>query len=149
MEDSKKDFDCTVFIGNLPWIVNEEEVRAHFATCGKILNVRLIRDKERFIGKGIGYVQYATKEEMRKAVETKNKSIFKGRELRVKKAVEPKRLEKKEKKRRETKELMKNQKRENRRDKDGKPISSKTNDDGNGGDSNDDIDDDNGAQRIK
>jgi len=32
---------------------------------------------------------------MRKAVDTKSGSLFKGRELRVKKAVEPKRLEKK------------------------------------------------------
>jgi RNA recognition motif-containing protein len=64
--------------------VNEEELRAHFADIGRILNVRVIRDKDTFIGKGIAYIQFGTPEEMKKAVETKNGSKFKGRELRVK-----------------------------------------------------------------
>jgi RNA recognition motif-containing protein len=38
---------------------------------------------------------FSTKEDMRKAIEKKNGSKFKGRELRIKKAVEAKRLEKK------------------------------------------------------
>ena len=60
-----------------------------------ILNVRIIRDPETFLGKGIAYVQFTTKELMRLAIEKRNLSQFKGRELRVKKAVEAKRLEKK------------------------------------------------------
>lgn len=40
---------------------------------------------------------------MRKAITDKNRSLFKSRELRVKKAVEAKRLEKKENKKREKK----------------------------------------------
>ena len=50
------DFETSIFIGNLPWVVNEEELRGHFEDCGKILNVRVIRDKETFIGKGIAYI---------------------------------------------------------------------------------------------
>ncbi len=50
------DFETSIFIGNLPWVVNEEELREHFEDCGKILNVRVIRDKETFIGKGIAYI---------------------------------------------------------------------------------------------
>jgi RNA recognition motif-containing protein len=38
--------------------------------------VRIIRDKDTFIGKGIGYVMFSTKEEMKNAIETKNKSNF-------------------------------------------------------------------------
>lgn len=45
-----------MFIGNLPWVLSEEELRAHFAEAGKILNVRVIRDKDTFIGKGIAYI---------------------------------------------------------------------------------------------
>jgi len=46
---SQNDFETTIFIGNLPFIVNEEEVRSHFLSCfgeneDPILNVRLIRD---------------------------------------------------------------------------------------------------------
>ena len=46
-------------------------------------------------------MQYSSKEEMREAINKLNKCEFKRRELRVKKAVEAKRLEKKEKKRAE------------------------------------------------
>jgi len=42
-------------------------LRAHFEDCGKILNVRVIRDKDTFIGKGIAYIQFSTSSEMKKA----------------------------------------------------------------------------------
>lgn len=71
------DFETSIFIGNLPYVVQEEELRAHFADVGKILNVRVIRDKETFIGKGIAYIQFSTTEEMKKAVEDKSNSKFK------------------------------------------------------------------------
>lgn len=58
-------------------MIDEEDVRDHFKDCGKIQNIRIIRDKVNFIGKGIGYVQFSKKEEMRKAIDTKNKSFFK------------------------------------------------------------------------
>lgn len=43
------DFETTIFIGNLPFIVNEEDVRSHLLHPFRnaedpILNVRLIRD---------------------------------------------------------------------------------------------------------
>lgn len=58
---SANDYETTVFIGNLPFIANEEAVRDHILEIFKgqqdpILNVRLIRDPQTFIGKGIGYV---------------------------------------------------------------------------------------------
>jgi len=55
-EKEGHDFDSTIFIGNLPWVLDEEDLRHHFEECGKILNIRLIRDKVNFIGKGIGYI---------------------------------------------------------------------------------------------
>jgi nucleolar protein 12 len=101
---NSNDFETSIFIGNLPYVVNEEELRAHFADAGKILNVRVIRDKDTFIGKGIAYIQFSTPEEMKKAVESKNDSKFKGRDLRVKRATPLERREKKERKKRERKQ---------------------------------------------
>lgn len=95
-EKAQNDFETTIFIGNLPFITNEEELREHFSSKdGQITNVRIVRDPKTFVGKGIGYVQFATKEAMREAITNKNGKHFKGRELRVKKAVAPNRLEKK------------------------------------------------------
>lgn len=106
-EDDKNDFETSVFIGNLPWVVNEEELRSHFEDAGKILNVRVIRDKETFIGKGIAYIQFASTEDMKRALETKNNTKFKGRDLRVKRATPTERREKKQEKKREKKEHWK------------------------------------------
>lgn len=83
------DFHTTVFIGNIPFIVSEEELRAFFVPCGDIENVRLVRDPKTFLGKGIGYVMYKTKEAMQKAIKDLDGAKFKGRELRVKRAVDP------------------------------------------------------------
>lgn len=56
-ERYQNDFESTLFIGNLPFITNEEDLRAHFNNfADKIQNVRIIRDPKTFIGKGIAYV---------------------------------------------------------------------------------------------
>lgn len=91
-----EDFTRTVFIGNLPFVVSEEELRAQFTDCGKIENIRIVRDPKTHLGKGIGYVMFTDKEQMQKALDSKKGLKFKGRELRIKRAVEPKRREKKE-----------------------------------------------------
>ena len=52
-------------------------VLPNFEDAGEILNVRIIRDPTTFVGKGFGYIMFATKDEMKKAIETKNKSRFK------------------------------------------------------------------------
>ncbi len=111
-DEERNDFETTIFIGNLPWVINEEDLRAHFEDCGKILNVRVVRDKDTFIGKGIAYIQFSNAAEMKKAQETKNNSLFKGRQLRVKRATPSERREKKQNKKREMKERYKEEKRE-------------------------------------
>ena len=90
-----EDFTRTIFIGNLPFIVSEEELRESFADVGKIENIRLVRDPKTHLGKGIGYIMFSTKDEMQKALTDKRSLRFKGRELRIARAVEPKRREKK------------------------------------------------------
>lgn len=73
--------------------MSEEDVRAHFAKFGVIQNVRLVREPKTFIGKGIGFVMFTKEEELRAAIKEGIK--FKGRELRLKKATDPKKREKK------------------------------------------------------
>ena len=90
-----EDFTRTIFIGNLPFIVSEEELRAQFAPCGTIENIRLVRDPKTHLGKGIGYIMFSTKDEMQQTLKEKKGMKFKGRELRINRAVEPKRREKK------------------------------------------------------
>jgi nucleolar protein 12 len=49
----------SVFIGNLPFDAQEEELWEFFKECGDIENVRIVRDAKTNIGKGIAYVQFA------------------------------------------------------------------------------------------
>jgi RNA recognition motif-containing protein len=112
-------------------VTNEEDLRKHFADVAKletagagnqavgdgILNVRVVRDPVTHIGKGIAYVQFTSKMLMRLAIEKKTGSEFKGRQIRIKKAVAPQRLEKK-KMRKEQSVIDREQKKEDKKEQD-------------------------------
>jgi len=80
--DNKK----SVFLGNLDFKVQEDDVRKLFSKCGDIENVRLIRDSATGIGKGFGYVNFATTESVDLALRLMNQDIC-GRKVRVSRAV--------------------------------------------------------------
>ena len=52
------DHKRSVFVGNLPFDVQDEDLYTHFSRCGEIEFVRIVRDKKTNIGKGFGYVQF-------------------------------------------------------------------------------------------
>jgi polyadenylate-binding protein 2 len=92
--NDSKNYDYTIFIGNLPFDVVDKELREHFKQFTGIEYIRIIRDKESHKGKGIAYICFANKTDYKAAV-LMNGSMFRDRRLRVKKAVEKKKLEKK------------------------------------------------------
>ncbi|KAL1925686.1 uncharacterized protein VTP21DRAFT_569 [Calcarisporiella thermophila] len=48
----------SIFVGNLAFDVQEEDLWQFFKDCGQVENVRIVRDKKTNIGKGFGYVQF-------------------------------------------------------------------------------------------
>lgn len=59
-----------IFVGNVPFTgVNEQDMWKLFAKCGKIENVRMVRDKWTGVGKGFCYVQFEKEDSVLKAVE--------------------------------------------------------------------------------
>ena len=48
----------SVFLGNLPFNVQEEALRQQLSCCGEIENVRLVRDAATQHGKGFGYILF-------------------------------------------------------------------------------------------
>jgi RNA recognition motif-containing protein len=77
----------TVFLGGLPYYADEENLREHFAAAlangqDDIASVRIVRDPETLVCKGIGYVLLGNTEAVFKAL-TLNKSLYRKRELRV------------------------------------------------------------------
>mmetsp|Transcript_7338 Transcript_7338/g.11582 ORF Transcript_7338/g.11582 Transcript_7338/m.11582 type:complete len:537 (-) Transcript_7338:85-1695(-) len=72
----------SIFVGNLPYDAQENDVRRHFQGCGEIINVRLIRDRRLNVGKGFGYVSFRTKSAATTA-RLLHETEFRGRKLRV------------------------------------------------------------------
>lgn len=49
---SEHDPKCSIFIGNLPFALEDEALYQKFEKCGEIDSVRIIRDKKTNAGKG-------------------------------------------------------------------------------------------------
>lgn len=77
----EKDFKTTLFVGNVPYDADEEEIREFFRKCGEVDYVRIIRDKITFQSHGFCYVKMKNLDSVKKALLIKDK--FKERELRI------------------------------------------------------------------
>lgn len=72
----------TLYVGNLPYRANEQAVRDHFSTAGKVLSVRLMRDRRTGKRKGYGFVEIANTD-TQKVIDTFNDQEFQERTLKV------------------------------------------------------------------
>lgn len=76
----------SLFLGALPFDVADEDVYAHFASCGPIEYVRIIRDNKTGIGKGFGYVQFKTSDTVALGLKLDG-SVLNERKIRVSRCV--------------------------------------------------------------
>ena len=76
-----------IYVGNLGFATEEDEVLEHFKTCGEIVNVRIIRDSKTGLGKGFCYVNFKDSKSVATAVDIMNGTTLCGRSLRVSKSV--------------------------------------------------------------
>jgi nucleolar protein 12 len=92
-EAAKKDDAHSVFVGNLPFSVNENDLYAHFDSCGTLLGVRVVRDRDSQLGKGIAFLRFGDAQSVRNALAFHGTKFGAGeRTLRVMRAVENKKL---------------------------------------------------------
>jgi nucleolar protein 12 len=82
----KHDNKRSIFVGNLPFNVTEEAVFEHFAQCGQVDGVRIIRDAATGAGKGFGYVLFKSPDAVEVALHL-NERPFMERKIRVKRAI--------------------------------------------------------------
>ncbi|KAM3957258.1 uncharacterized protein ACR2FA_008737 [Aphomia sociella] len=79
----------SVFVGNLPFALEDEGLRERFQKCGEIVSVRIIRDKKTNAGKGFGYVNFASKDGVELALALTDEDLtMKNRILRVKRCTQ-------------------------------------------------------------
>ncbi|KAH0455838.1 hypothetical protein IEQ34_015870 [Dendrobium chrysotoxum] len=72
-----------LFVRNLPYTTNEDELRDLFSQFGDVSEVHLVADKDTKRSKGIGYLLYTLPESATRALEALDNSIFQGRLLHV------------------------------------------------------------------
>ncbi|CAF4839104.1 unnamed protein product [Pieris macdunnoughi] len=78
------DTKCSIFIGNLPFAIEDETLRAKFEKCGEIESVRIVRDEKTGAGKGFGYVNFKSKDAVELALALSEEDLtIKNRILRV------------------------------------------------------------------
>merc|ERR1719219_862758 len=79
---SHHDQSKSIFLGNLHYGIQEDQVRQHFKDCGEILDVRLIRDSFTGIGKGFGYVTFKSSDSIELGLRL-NRTQLEGHDVRV------------------------------------------------------------------
>lgn len=72
-----------IYVGNLPYSVQDEELREAFEAYGDVLSAEVIFDRRTQRSRGYGFVEMENDDEAREAITALNGSDFQGRELRV------------------------------------------------------------------
>jgi RNA recognition motif-containing protein len=72
-----------IYVGNIAFSVTEEDIRGLFAPFGEIESVKLINDPQTGRSRGFGFVEMASNEDARKAIEGLNDKPFKDRNLAI------------------------------------------------------------------
>jgi RNA recognition motif-containing protein len=75
-----------LFVGSLPWSVNDEQLAQIFAEAGAVESARVITERDSGRSKGFGFVEMATEEEAKKAIEMLNGKEIEGRAIAVNEA---------------------------------------------------------------
>ena len=75
-----------IYVGNLPWAINDEELRALFAEFGEVSSANVIMDKFSGRSKGFGFVEMPNDSDAESAIGALNDKEVSGRNLRVNQA---------------------------------------------------------------
>ena len=75
-----------LFVGSLPYSTTSDQLRDIFAKIGQIVEANVVMDKMTGRSRGFGFVEMATEEDAKKAVETLNGTEIDGRKIFVSEA---------------------------------------------------------------
>lgn len=75
-----------LYVGNLPFSVTEDQLRAHFATFGRIGSIMISTDRDTGQPRGFGFVEFVDAAEGKRAIEGTNGKPLGGRALKVNEA---------------------------------------------------------------
>ena len=75
-----------LYVGNLPYTLNDEGLKSLFAEAGVISEAVIINDRDSGRSKGFGFVTFENDEEGKKAIDTFNEKDIEGRKIVVNEA---------------------------------------------------------------
>jgi len=75
-----------LFVGSLPWVVNDETLRAAFEAHGTVVSAKVITDRQTGRSRGFGFVEMESESEASNAIQALNGTEFKGRNIIVSEA---------------------------------------------------------------
>lgn len=75
-----------LYVGNLPYTVNDQALNDAFAECGTVQSANVIMDRDSGRSKGFGFVEMSTDEEAQQAITKFNGADWEGRAMNVSEA---------------------------------------------------------------
>lgn len=72
-----------LYVGNIPFSVDDEALKSHFAQIGNVQSAKVITDRNSGRSKGFGFVEMGTDEEAANAIEQLNGKDLQGRTIKV------------------------------------------------------------------
>ena len=97
---AQKEMGFKLFVGGISYDATEEDLREAFSTHGVLKDVHLALDSETKRPRGFGFVTFAKKKDAESAINSLNKSEFKGRRISVEESSSGGRRESKRRRRR-------------------------------------------------
>lgn len=70
-----------LFIGSLPWSVDDAKLAQIFSQAGTVVSAQVIKDRETGRSRGFGFVEMSSDEEAQAAVSNLNGSDVEGRKI--------------------------------------------------------------------
>lgn len=75
-----------LFVGSLPWSVNEQLLHSTFEAHGTVVSAKVINDRETGRSRGFGFVEMENSEDAKRAIKELNESNLGGRNIIVNEA---------------------------------------------------------------
>jgi cold-inducible RNA-binding protein len=75
-----------LFVGSLPWAVDDAQLQQLFADFGQVLSAKVIVDRDTNRSKGYGFVEFENDDEAKAAIDKLNGSDVQGRAIVVNEA---------------------------------------------------------------
>ncbi len=75
-----------LFVGSLPWSVDDEELKVNFEKHGTVVSAKVIMDRDTNRSRGFGFVEMESSSDANNAISALNDSELNGRNIVVNEA---------------------------------------------------------------